>query len=505
MSVLVDRYELGERLGSGGMATVVEGHDRVLDRPVAIKLLGRYEQPDARARLLREARAAARLHHPAVVAVYDTGEHDGRPFIVMELVHGRSLADELHERGSLDIEEAVAITLGILDALAVAHAAGILHRDVKPANVLLPTAGGVKLTDFGIAKALEDASAALTVTGTVLGTPNYLAPERVHGGTASPASDVYSVGCVLFQLLTGRPPYTGESAVSIAYAHVHQPVPDVGEVRTDVPRDLAAVVTNAMRKDPGERYADAIAMRSALLEGPNASPTRTAVLPPPTEAAPTQPVAASGSVRAHPHGTPARQPTRWPLIALVVLAALAGLWLLADTVGVFEDGQPDPDDAVQGAAPGDGEEQPGDDATQPSPDATSDDPDDAAADEPVDPAPTDPPADDEAPTDDEPDGGVEDDPATDAPEGETPAEPQTLDELIAFLAASPTGTYGEKHGDLLEDLIELRDDQAPGQRATEAGALREEVEDYVADGELDAEVGRLALAILDEVASQTGT
>jgi eukaryotic-like serine/threonine-protein kinase len=340
VSVLVDRYELGQRLGTGGMATVVAGHDRVLDRPVAIKLLGRDQPPDARARLLREARAAARLHHPNVVAVYDTGEHDGQPFIVMEFVRGRTLADELRARGRLELEEAVGIALGILDGLAVAHAAGIVHRDVKPGNVLLPDAGGVKLSDFGIAKALEDAAAGLTATGTVLGTPNYLAPELISGGTAGPGSDVYGVGCVLFELLTGRPPYSGESAVSIAYAHVHQPVPDVTELRPEVPHDLATVVATAMAKDPAERYPDAAAMRTVLLDGPSPapSPTRTAVLPPVSDTAATEPLATStaGVTTRSPSGVP-----RWVLPVVVALVVLLGLWLVANAVGLVGGDEPD--------------------------------------------------------------------------------------------------------------------------------------------------------------------
>jgi eukaryotic-like serine/threonine-protein kinase len=496
VSLLVNRYELGPSLGTGGMATVVAGHDQVLDRPVAIKLLGRHQPPDARARLLREARAAARLHHPNVVAIYDTGEHDGQPFIVMELVRGHTLADELRARGRLDLEEAVGITLGILDGLAVAHTAGIVHRDVKPGNVLLPDAGGVKLSDFGIAKAYEDAAAGLTATGTVLGTPNYLAPELITGGTAGPGSDVYGVGCVLFELLTGRPPYSGESSVSIAYAHVHQPVPDVTDLRPEVPADLATVVATAMAKDPAARYPDAAAMRAALLGGPSAapSPPRTAVLPAVSDTAPTEPLTTSTGA-----STPSRSGTpSWLLPAIVALVALVGLWWVMSALGLV--GASDPDtpgvDVTQPEEPGDG----GDTTEAPpagEPEATEPEPtepeDATTTEETGDGEPT-----DEEPTDEEP---TDDETATEPP---ATAEPQTLDELILLLAASPTGTYGEKHGDLLEDLIELRDEQAPGQRAQEAAAIQAEVEDYVAAGELDREVGRVAILVLAEIASHTG-
>lgn len=493
MPVLASRYELGQVLGSGGMATVVAGHDRLLDRPVAIKLLGRHQQPDARARLLREARAAARLHHPNVVAVYDTGEHDGQPFIVMELVRGGTLADLLRQRGRLDVEEAVGIALGVLDALAVAHAAGIVHRDVKPGNVLLPDDGGVKLSDFGIAKALEDATSGLTATGTVLGTPSYLAPELISGGSAGPAADVYSVGCVLFELLAGQPPYTGESSVSVAYAHVHQPVPEVTALRPEVPRDLATVVATAMRKHPGDRYVDGAAMRTALLEGPAATPTRTAVLPPPpTAAAATEPMTSAAPAATAP-SSGSRRGSRWPLVLLLAVLAIVGSWLLADAAGLV--GGDGPDVAVDEpeAPTGDGAgDEPATDASvedEPAGEGTTDGPEEEPADEPVPDEAT-----EEAPTEDEP---IEEEPAT-------PAEPQTLDELISYLAGSPMGTYGEKHEDLLEDLIELREERAPGQRAQEAAAIREEVEDYVADGELDPDVGRIAIRILDEEAAHTG-
>jgi eukaryotic-like serine/threonine-protein kinase len=479
VSVLGGRYELGPSLGSGGMATVVAGHDRVLDRPVAVKLLGRQADPEARARLLREARAAARLHHPNAVAVYDTGEHDGQPFIVMELVRGRTLADELRDRERLAVEETVAVGLGILDALAAAHANGIVHRDVKPGNVLLPDAGGVKLGDFGIAKALEDVSAALTATGTVLGTPTYLAPELVHGATAVPASDVYSVGCLLFECLTGRPPFTGDSAVAVAYAHVHRPVPDVRTLRPEVPSDLAAVVATAMHKDPAERYADAAALRAALLEGPTAVPTRTAVLPPPAPGA-TQPVAATTPVATPGPATSgdASSGPRWWLLALVALAGLVGVWLVVDA-------------ADRGTPPGDdGDVGPGRGALDEPP--------------PADP----PPAEGET---DAADGAGEALPdagdAPGAPDADGPAapgEPGTLDELIVLLAGSPMGTYGEKHADLLEDLIDLREEDAPGQRAKKAGELQAEVVGYVADGELDPDVGRVAIDVIGREAARRG-
>lgn len=465
MSLLVDRYELGEPLGTGGMSSVVAGHDQVLDRPVAIKLLGQYQQPDARARLLREARAAARLHHPNVVAVYDTGEHDGRPFIVMELVRGRTLADEVRARGQLEIEEAVGIALAILDGLAVAHAAGIVHRDVKPGNVLLPDTGGAKLSDFGIAKALEDATAGLTAAGTVLGTPNYLAPELISGGTASAASDVYSVGCVLFELLTGRPPYSGESSVAIAYAHVHQPVPDVADLRPEVPRDLATVVATAMANDPAERYPDAATMRAALLDGPSAAPApvpaRTAVLPPVSDTAPTE--ALAGSTAALPVATGDGTP-RWVVPVVVAVVLLLGLWWVANATNLFggDETAPDPTEApADGDGPGNGTEAPGGPPGEETTDPTTTDPDgETVTDEPVDPEPPDEPTDE--PTDDPTDEPTEapteaptDPPTEEQPDTEAPGSPgDGLGELEGLIGDLTTGTSDHAQEELLADLDE---------------------------------------------------
>jgi hypothetical protein len=277
---------------------------------------------------------------------------------------------------------------------------------------------------------------------------------------------------------------------------VHQPVPDVTDLRPEVPADLATVVATAMAKDPAARYPDAAAMRAALLGGPSAapSPPRTAVLPAVSDTAPTEPLTTSTGA-----STPSRSGTpSWLLPAIVALVALVGLWWVMSALGLV--GASDPDtpgvDVTQPEEPGDG----GDTTEAPpagEPEATEPEPtepeDATTTEETGDGEPT-----DEEPTDEEP---TDDETATEPP---ATAEPQTLDELILLLAASPTGTYGEKHGDLLEDLIELRDEQAPGQRAQEAAAIQAEVEDYVAAGELDREVGRVAILVLAEIASHTG-
>jgi eukaryotic-like serine/threonine-protein kinase len=279
VTVLAGRYELGDVLGEGGMGRVVVAHDLMLQRDVAVKLLTGTADVASRARFLREAQGTARLRHPNAVTVFDTGEHDGQPFIVMELVRGITLAELIERDGPLDIEVAVGITAGVLEALAAAHDAGLVHRDVKPGNVILPDEGGVKLTDFGIAKARDEATAGLTVAGTVLGTPTYLAPELVDGGTASPASDLYAVGCMLYVQLAGKPPFTAETPLAVAYAHLNQAVPPIEQIRPEVPRDLRLILAVVLAKDPADRYPDAMAMRDALFGGPSPETPTDATLP----------------------------------------------------------------------------------------------------------------------------------------------------------------------------------------------------------------------------------
>jgi eukaryotic-like serine/threonine-protein kinase len=282
MAVLANRYELGDALGAGGMARVVSAYDNVLHRDVAIKLIhdSSAGDPTSRERMLREARAAAGLHHPNTVAVFDAGEADGRPFIVMERVVGWSLGDRLQDEGPLSVADTLAIADAVLAALQAAHARGLVHRDVKPSNILLPDSGGVKLADFGIAKALAETSAGLTSTGQLLGTPRYLAPEQVAGRPASPASDLYSLAVVLYQCLTGEPPFMAETPLAEALAHQREPVPEVAKAAPHVPAAVARTVERALAKEPSERFADAAAMRRALHDP-------AATLPPPPPAAPT--------------------------------------------------------------------------------------------------------------------------------------------------------------------------------------------------------------------------
>jgi eukaryotic-like serine/threonine-protein kinase len=259
------RYRLGERLGHGGMGEVFAAHDLRLDREVALKLLRAdlAEQDGMRERVVAEARLAARLSHPHVVGVLDTGEQDGRPFVVMERLSGRTLRDELSD-GPLPAERARDVGLQVLRALAAAHDLGIVHRDVKPGNVLDAGVGTWKVADFGIAKWVH-ADETLTGTGELLGSPSYLAPERIEGQQAGPASDLYAVGVLLYEALCGRKPFEGDDPLSLATAIREGAFEPPASVLPDADPGIVAVIERAMRLDPAERYESAEAMAAALL------------------------------------------------------------------------------------------------------------------------------------------------------------------------------------------------------------------------------------------------
>jgi eukaryotic-like serine/threonine-protein kinase len=310
-ALLDARYRVGPLLARGGMSTVYRGTDTRLDRPVAIKVMDQRlaADPAFRNRFEREARSAARIDHPAVVDVHDQGQHpsgigtglggDGPLlFLVMELVDGGTLRDVLRDRGALGVPAAFAVMEQVLSGLAAAHRLDLVHRDVKPENVLISRTGEVKVADFGLVTASAQAGA--STAGMIIGTVAYLSPEQVATGDADARSDVYAAGIMLYELLTGAPPYSGDTAISVAYRHVNSDVPPPSQIAGDVPPELDELVVRATRRDPAARPADAAAMLAELhrvavrLEVPR--------VPPPTP--PARPMEEQDTVPAAPHRTP---------------------------------------------------------------------------------------------------------------------------------------------------------------------------------------------------------
>src|ERR1700754_4925375 len=254
-TTLNDRYRLEARIGAGGMSTVYRATNETLERQVAIKLMNREiaSDSDQLERFRREARAVAQLSHPHIVGVIDAGEDAGRPYIVFEYVEGETLKERIRRLGELPIAEAVAYAIEIARALGVAHERGIVHRDVKPQNVLVDEEGSAKVTDFGIARTLDEDG--LTQDGRVLGTTDYVSPEQALGHPVSGQSDLYSLGVVLFEMLTGTVPFRGENQVAVAMKHVREQLPDVQLRRPEVSSALAAVLDRATAKETERRYA----------------------------------------------------------------------------------------------------------------------------------------------------------------------------------------------------------------------------------------------------------
>lgn len=315
--LLGGRYEVGELIGRGGMAQVHLGYDTRLSRTVAIKALrsDHASDPTFLARFRREAQSAAALNHPSIVAVYDTGEetvtsHTGRevalPYIVMEYVKGRTVAEILKKGDALPINEAVQVVVGVLSALEYSHREGIIHRDIKPGNIMLTQDGKVKVMDFGIARAIADSAATMTQTNSVVGTAQYLSPEQARGEVVDNRSDLYSTGCLLYELLTGVPPFRGDSAVAVAYQHVSEAPKPAASIAPDIPDAIDRVVMKSLAKNRTERYQSAGDMRRELLsaargggvQAPAVSswqaPTQVAA---PTTAMPTQAPSAMSSTQ----------------------------------------------------------------------------------------------------------------------------------------------------------------------------------------------------------------
>ena len=372
--ILGSRYEIGDLIGRGGMAQVHLGYDTRLSRTVAIKILRTdlAADPLFLARFRREAQSAAALNHPSIVAVYDTGEspvttatgHEiSLPYIVMEYVKGRTVASLLTTGEPVPIAEAVQVVTGVLSALEYSHHEGIIHRDIKPGNVMLTPDGKVKVMDFGIARAIADSAATMTQTNSVVGTAQYLSPEQARGEVVDARSDLYSTGCLLYELLTGKPPFTGDSAVAVAYQHVSEAPKPASEMFPDIPDTIDRVVMKSLAKNRDERYQNAAEFRSDLLsaargEGVNAPAVTAAMKTVPMPVNPTPstqattalprtatsaPVISSGQTGVQPavgsSGTNNSRRNRqmmWIAGVLLAMAAIIGLYAL------FSDSSPDP-------------------------------------------------------------------------------------------------------------------------------------------------------------------
>jgi len=332
--LIADRYELEELVGTGGMSTVFRAHDRQLERRVAIKILHEHYagDPEYLERFRREARAVAQLSHPNIVTVIDRGDDEGRQYIVFEHVEGENLKELVQREGSLPVRQALELALAVADGLAFAHDHGLVHRDVKPQNVLLSNEGEVKVTDFGIARSLH-VEHGVTLTGTVLGTGEYLAPEQAGGKPVSPATDVYSLGVVLWELLAGDVPFVGENFVAVALRHVNEPPPSLRDRRPDVSPRLEAAVDRALAKDPARRFSSMAAfakeLRACLAEAEGGGPAlfadaeRTLITPP-------APAPSPAPVRRR---RSRRRPLAWILLALVVAGAAFAAVVLLGGVG----------------------------------------------------------------------------------------------------------------------------------------------------------------------------
>ena len=263
-ALLDGRYRVEARIATGGMSTVYRGLDVRLDRPVALKVMDSRYAADGQflARFQLEARAVAKLKDPGLVAVYDQGTDAAHPFLVMELIEGGTLRELLRERGPMPPHAAAAVLRPVLGGLAVAHRAGLVHRDVKPENVLISDDGEVKLVDFGLVRAVAEAG--ITSTSVILGTAAYLSPEQVSSGQTGPRSDVYAVGILAYELLTGSPPFTGDNPLTVAYARMDADVPQPSSAISGVPPQFDEFIARSTARDPEQRYADAAAMRDAL-------------------------------------------------------------------------------------------------------------------------------------------------------------------------------------------------------------------------------------------------
>jgi eukaryotic-like serine/threonine-protein kinase len=406
------------------------------------------------------------------VQVYDAGVDGNQPYLVMELVEGETLADRLGRSGPVPAAAAVAFADQLLGALEVSHDAGVVHRDVKPSNVLLPSDGGLKLADFGIAKAVGSQTSSLTVAGQVLGTPTYLSPEQVSGHTAGPPADVYATGVILYQMLAGRPPFTGEEPLGVALAHQRETPQPIEEAAPGVPPDLAAVVTRALEKDPARRFPDAGAMRAALQGRTDAGTT--AVLPAAAGPLAAEPALASTSALPGPEPTAAAGPSG-PRRGWLLPAALVAVVLVIAAVA-FAAGGDDPTVTDETLPP----------ATDPAPGES--------VPEDTEPEQTQPPE-TEAPATEPPTTAP---PETDPPVTD-PSTAGSIGELAAILEADPEA-YGKEAGELAKRLAEI--DGADDDRHKDAEKLLDKLAEWEEKGDIDPAAAARARDLVTPLAEE---
>ena len=344
---LGDRYDVGQVIGRGGMAEVYEGTDRRLNRKVAIKVLrpDLARDPMFQERFRREAQSAAGLNHPNIVAIYDTGEdlittgesQVSVPYIVMEFVDGVTLRQMLTNGPRILPERALEVVAGVLAALDYSHRHGIVHRDIKPANIMINAHGDAKVMDFGIARAMSDAATSMTATSAVMGTAQYLSPEQARGEIVDARSDIYSTGCVLYELLVGKPPFNGDSPVSIAYQHVNEPAKAPSSVDPSIPSTLDAISLSALVKDPNGRYQSAADMRSdverAIAGMPITARVPIALLQDPADMSTTAlPIFKTEAVQNVAVPEKKSGGLKWLAITLATIAAAALLFFIGDKI-----------------------------------------------------------------------------------------------------------------------------------------------------------------------------
>ncbi len=457
--VLGDRYEVRSAIGRGGMGEVWLGHDRMLDRDVALKVLDIHAVDDhgvAAERFRREATAAAALSHPHVVRVFDAGVSEGIAYLVMELLPGPTIAELVAAEGPLPVDRVVQLAQQAADGLAAVHRAGIVHRDVKPSNLMLDEQGKVRVVDFGIARLAEATATQVTATGTVVGSAAYLSPEQARGGTATPASDQYALGCVLMTMLTGRPPYEAEHPMALLRQHLDAAPPRVRDRRPEVPKAIDRLVDVLLSKDPAQRAAGFVPLLALSGGGTtDVMPTPGAGLPP----APAElPVPTAVLATAPPPGP--SQGLRSPRILLVVGAVLLVLLVVALLIAALSAGDDtDPNDAAASESQSATDRPRTTDTTTPTTAATT---------------PTTPPTTDQA--------------TSAPPASDLGGALDGLDEAIRTTLAE--GGLDDKTADeLLRKVEELRkhvDEDKPDHVVKKLDDLSKKVDDLVSKGEVDA-------------------